>query len=190
MSNRVLLTVSIACIAASVAAMVSCSNGDKVASQADIYRAQAALQPFKKDLRGALLEGLEEGPRGAIMVCKSAAPALAARRSEDGMEMGRTSHKLRNPNNAPADWVKPLLAAYTSGAKDPHLAVVLDDGRIGYVEPIFVQKPCLMCHGETIAPSVAEQIAMEYPGDEATGFGEGDFRGLFWVTMPPGADQE
>ncbi len=190
MSIRRAMTVSVVCAAAGMAAIVSCSSGDKVASQADIYRAQAALQPFKKDLKGALLEGLEDGPQGAILVCKSAAPAIAARRSEDGVEMGRTSHKLRNPDNAPADWLRPLLVAYTSGAEDPHHAVVLDDGRIGYVEPIYVQKPCLMCHGQSIAPSIAEQIAMEYPEDSATDFREGDFRGLFWVTMPPGSDEE
>ena len=188
MTMRTGLAVSIAC-AAAVAAFVSCSGKDNVASRSDTDRAQAALQPFKKDLRGALLEGLEDGPRGAILVCKSAAPAIAARRSENGVDMGRTSHKLRNPDNAPAEWVKPLLAAYTSGAGDPHLTVVLDDGRIGYVEPIFVQKPCLMCHGDTVAPSVAEQIAAEYPDDQATGFREGDFRGLFWVTIPPGSDE-
>jgi hypothetical protein len=169
---------------AGFSAAVSCSGGDNVVDQSDIHRAQAALQPFKKDLKGALLEGLEDGPQGAILVCKTAAPAIAARRSGEGIEMGRTSHRVRNPENAPAEWMKPLLAAYTSGAKDPHLAVVLDDGRVGYVEPIYVQKPCLMCHGEALATSVEAQIAEEYPDDQATGFKEGDFRGLFWLTMP------
>jgi hypothetical protein len=178
------LLIPVLTLLAGFSAMVSCSGGGNVVDQADINRAQAALEPFKKDLKGALLEGLEDGPQGAILVCKTAAPAIAARSSAGGIEMGRTSHKVRNPENEPADWVKPLLAAYTSGTKDPHLAVVLDDGRIGYVEPIYVQKPCLMCHGEVIAPGVAVRIAEEYPTDQATGFKEGDFRGLFWVTMP------
>jgi len=178
------------CAVAGLTATVSCSGGDKVVSQSDIYRAQAALQPFKKDLKGALLEGLEDGPQSAILVCKTAAPAIAARRTAEGVEMGRTSHKLRNPDNAPADWLKSLLTAYTSGAQDPHLVVVLDDGRVGYVEPIYVQKPCLMCHGETISPNLAGQLAAEYPDDRATGFREGDFRGLFWLTMPAGKDDK
>ena len=173
-----------------VAVVASCSGGGSEVDPADIYRAQAALQPFKEELKGALLEGLEDGPQGAILVCKSAAPAIAARQSSDGIQMGRTSHKLRNSDNAPSGWMEPLLTAYESGGDDPHRAVVLDDGRIGYVEPIYVQKPCLMCHGETLVPAVAGQIAAEYPGDRATGFEEGDFRGLFWVTLVPAPDEQ
>jgi hypothetical protein len=179
----------VVCGAAAAVAVVSCSRGEDSVRQSDVYRAQEALRPFQEELKGALLEGLEDGPRGAILVCKSAAPAIAARRNAEGVEMGRTSHKLRNPANAPAEWLRPLLADYTSGARDPYLAVVLEDGRIGYVEPIYVQKPCLMCHGATIAPAVAEQIAEEYPDDQATGFHEGDFRGLFWVKVPRGAEE-
>jgi hypothetical protein len=56
------------------------------------------------------------------------------------------------------------------------------------VEAIRMEKPCLMCHGPEIAPPIAERIAKLYPDDEATGFEEGDFRGLFWITMPADAD--
>ena len=183
-------TVWIVYVLACIGGVVSCGGSDNAVSQDDVYRAQAALEPFKRELKAALLEGLEDGPQGAILVCKSAAPAVAARRRTGGVEMGRTSHKVRNPDNAPAEWMKPLLAAYRAGTTDPHVAVALDDGRIGYVEPIYVQKPCLMCHGESIAAGVAEQIAAEYPDDQATGFREGDFRGLFWVTLPPGTEQQ
>jgi hypothetical protein len=62
--------------------------------------------------------------------------------------------------------------------------VELEDGRFGYVEPIRVEKVCLMCHGAEVPPPIAERIASLYPDDEATGFKEGDFRGLFWITMP------
>lgn len=175
---------------ASISATMSCSGSEEVVSRSDIDRAQQLLQPFKRDLKGALLEGLEDGPRVAIMVCKTAAPAIAARRVAEGVEMGRTSHKVRNPANAPADWMEPMLDAYTAGAQDTHMAMHLQDGRVGYVEPIYVQKPCLMCHGENIATGIAEQIAAEYPNDRATGFREGDFRGLFWLTMPAGKEDE
>jgi hypothetical protein len=172
-----------------VAVVTACSGGGSEVDPADVYRAQAALQPFKKELKGALLEGLEDGPQGAILVCKSAAPAIAARQSSDGVQMGRTSHKLRNSDNVPSAWIEPLLSVYEAGSDDPYRAAVLDGGRIGYVEPIYVQKPCLMCHGKTLAPAVASQIAAEYPGDRATGFEEGDFRGLFWVTLVPAPDE-
>ena len=41
---------------------------------------------------------------------------------------------------------------------------------------------CLQCHGEAIAPPVAEKITKLYPEDKATGFREGDIRGAFVVT--------
>lgn len=163
---------------------VACSTGERTVNDAEIERARTTLQPFKKELKSALLEGLEGGPVEAISVCREAAPEIALRHSSGGIEMGRTSHRLRNPGNKPADWVKPLLDAYANGGTESHRAVVLGDGRIGYVEPIYVQKPCLMCHGETVAPVIADEIARDYPEDAAVGFKEGDFRGLFWVTMP------
>jgi hypothetical protein len=43
---------------------------------------------------------------------------------------------------------------------------------------------CLVCHGETLAPEIAAQIAAQYPEDQATGFADGDLRGVFWVEFP------
>ena len=61
----------------------------------------------------------------------------------------------------------------------------LEDGGHGYVEPITIRPACLKCHGETLAPGVAQKIDALYPDDTARGFSEGDFRGLFWVRMAP-----
>ena len=95
--------------------------------------------------------------------------------------------RLRNPANAPREWVAPLLDAYVAGEVDAPRAVALRDGRVGYVEPIHTQALCLTCHGAALAEPVAERIAKLYPEDEATGFSEGDLRGLFWAEFPPPA---
>ena len=123
----------------------------------------------------------------AIAVCRDAAPALAARSSGDGVRVGRTSHKLRNPRNAPQPWMEPLLGHYLEepDARAPR-SVSLEAGRAGYVEPIYVQAPCLACHGQALAPEIAERLAELYPDDRATGFEIGDFRGLFWAEFPAG----
>ncbi len=145
-------------------------------------RGAELLAPFKMKLKGALLQGMESGPAEAIGACRAEAPQIAASLSTDGVRMGRSSHKLRNPQNAPPDWLVPILEAYASTAAEhvPQLAD-LGDGRSGYAEPIIVQPLCLTCHGETLHPDVAGRIAELYPEDEATGFAEGDFRGVFWV---------
>jgi hypothetical protein len=175
------------CIAYPVASgLASGSASDASQGESVAARGQAVLAPFKSALQSALRAGLaEEGPVHAIGVCRDDAPALAARASTGGVRVGRTSHKLRNPRNAPEPWMEPLLAHYLEepDARAPR-TVSLEGGRAGYVEPIFVQAPCLACHGESLAPGVAERLAELYPEDRATGFEVGDFRGLFWAELP------
>ena len=147
-------------------------------------RGASLLAPFKAELKNALMEGMKEGPATAIEVCSEDAPAIAASLSVDGVQMGRSSHKLRNSGNAAADWLAPVIAAYASGeGEQAPIVVKLDDGRYGYAEPIRVQPLCLACHGTAVNEEVARRIEDLYPDDEAIGFSEGDFRGVFWVTF-------
>ena len=145
-------------------------------------RGAELLGPFKSDLMQALSSGMQEGPAAAIRVCSEVAPGIADSLSVDGVRMGRSSHKLRNPDNVSPDWLEPLIAAYAAGSSELQpQAVPLADGRTGYAEPIIVQPLCLTCHGTELDPGIAAQIAENYPADQATGFSEGDFRGVFWV---------
>jgi len=155
-------------------------------------RAKNAIQPLKEQLVDALTGALQEGsPETAIAICREKAPQIAAELSVDGVRMGRTSHKLRNPDNAPEPWVQPLLAAYLEDPENPKpRAVRLDDSTIGYVEPIYAMSFCLSCHGPSIEPNLQETIQSLYPEDQATGFRMNDVRGLFWLTMPSGASKD
>ena len=165
---------------------LGCSGGSEPVSEAEIERAKAYLQPFKKQLRLALKEGLRDGPNNAVWVCRDKAPGIAAGLTGDGIEIGRTSHRVRNPANAPKPWMEPLLAEYIDRGDDrAPRAVRLEDGSIGYVEPIYVQPLCLQCHGGDIPAPLESRIAELYPSDVATGFASGDFRGLFWVRLSP-----
>lgn len=147
---------------------------------ARIERGKAAVQPFKAALQSALQDGMARGPAQAVEACRTRAPAIAREVAGAGVELGRTSHRLRNPANAPRPWVQPLLDAYRAGERAPR-AVDLGGGRFGYVEPILTQPPCVTCHGTTLGAPVAERIAALYPQDQATGFAVGDLRGLFWA---------
>jgi hypothetical protein len=159
-------------------------------SSEDIRRAQAALQPFKEELQKALREGLRGGPVNAIWVCRVKAPEIAAELSAAGVTMGRTSHRLRNPNNAPEPWMEPLLAEFLEKTGDrTYRAVRLPGGSVGYVEPIYVQPRCLTCHGKDIPPAVAERLKASYPRDHGKDFEAGDLRGLFWVKLSPHAGE-
>lgn len=144
--------------------------------------APEALGPFKRALKQALTEGMAEGPVQAVGACNVKAPEIAAAHAQAGVRVGRASHRLRNPANAPPDWVAPILQAYLDAPADraPRF-VALRDGGSGYVEPILVQPLCLTCHGKAIAPDVQARIAELYPEDQATGFDVDDLRGVWWV---------
>ena len=165
-------------------------EADEEIGEQEIERAQAALAPFKEQLQAALVGSLEQGPENAIDVCRIEAPRIAASASTGGIRMGRTSHRLRNPDNALESWVEPILAAYL---EDPEAAapraVRLDEGTIGYVEPIRLHHYCLKCHGPSVEPELTAKIRELYPEDRATDFRVGELRGVFWVTMPAGGGE-
>ena len=143
------------------------------------------LAPFKTNLKAALVKGMESGPVEAISACSVEARQISAELSVDGVVMGRSSHKLRNPENATPEWLAPVLRSFADGSSDlSPVALSIEDGRMGYVEPIMVQPMCLVCHGEAVPPEVASKISESYPEDRATGFKAGDFRGVFWVEFP------
>jgi hypothetical protein len=152
-------------------------------------RAQAAIAPFKKSLKEALLEELAKSPVSAIDVCAEKAPALAKEASKDGIRVGRSSAKLRNQSNAPPAWLVPVMEELSKapGGSAASRVVDLGGGRRGYAEAIWLEAPCLLCHGASIAPDVEAKITERYPKDAARGFQVGAFRGVFWAELAPPA---
>lgn len=144
----------------------------------------AAKDALFTQLSGRLMEAMgSQGPAGAITVCQKEAPQIATEVSEvHDLRIGRTGVRLRNSNNQPPSWAKPLTDAKT----DTPTFVVLDNDDAAALLPIKLQRQCLMCHGpkDQIAPVIQDQLAKLYPDDEATGFHEGDLRGWFWIEMP------
>lgn len=168
--------IRMACVMCLLSACVSETDDEALTHGAEL------LAPLKAELKQALIAGLEQGPVNAIVVCSEQAPAIAAELSVDGVRIGRSSHRLRNPDNAAPDWVEPVLDSYLAedSNRSPGL-VALQGDRLGYVEPIEVQPLCLACHGKSLAPDVAAAVAEQYPDDAATGFDVGDLRGVYWV---------
>lgn len=172
-----------------VALFVSCAllaACDKNRINEDYWRAQGAeaVKPLKQNLKRALVSGLEEGPAEAVAACQVIAPSVTRGAGSRTVTVGRTSHKLRNPGNAPKFWMRPLLQSYLDhpDKMDPKV-IVLDENTIGYMEPIYLQPMCVTCHGTAIAPDVQARIDELYPDDQATGFEPGHFRGVFWAEL-------
>lgn len=145
----------------------------------------------KDDLLAALSGRLKEvlqskGAAAAIDVCSQEALTIADQvGAKHGVEIGRTSYKLRNAANAPREWVKPFVDERFDLPKQ----VSLENGNLGVLFPIHLDVKCLMCHGgpDDVLDEVKSELAKRYPNDQATGFQQGDLRGWFWVEVPADA---
>ncbi len=155
-------------------------------SEAAKTKMLAAKEALFTKLSSRLMEAMSgPGPASAISVCQQEAPKIAATVGEEqGVRIGRTGVRLRNPKNAAPSWAESLVNERT----ETPTFVVLDNGDSAALLPIKLQGQCLMCHGpkEQIAPVIQDQLAKLYPNDEATGFQQDELRGWFWIELPPG----
>lgn len=165
-------------------------QGD-VSVNVEAVKAQAAetLQPFKMQLMHALQGGMAEGVVNAIDVCRLQAPAIAEAVTPEGLALGRTSHRVRNPENAPNAWQQHWIDYYLGSDDRQPQVMALDGGEVAYVEPIMTAPMCGACHGSDLSSDVQAALAEHYPDDEATGFAAGELRGIFWLTAPSASMQ-
>lgn len=144
----------------------------------------AATNAMASELMGELMAALDsDDPTAGITVCGAKAPEIAAHIARDyGVEIGRTSHKLRNPANTPPQWAETIVGDQLG---QPHF-LAGPNGEFGALLPIRLKAECQMCHGapENIDETILTALAEHYPEDAATGFAEGDLRGWFWIEAP------
>ena len=145
-------------------------------------RALAAKDALAGKLKKRLMEVVsKDGFPAAISVCKEDAPKLAKEVSqEQGLLIGRTSHRLRNSANQPPAWAEALVKD-----KPAEPTYLVSEDSLAALLPIPTGPICLNCHGtkDGIAADVLEALNEKYPDDQATGFEEGDLRGWFWVEV-------
>jgi len=168
--------------AAAVSDAEAVAIGDSAAvalSRALMSRVQAALQ--------------EGGPAYAIEFCSERALAITAAVQDSlpgGLELKRTSTRVRNPANAPDSLEQAALAHFHSeldaGRPLPPYHLQQTEAGWRYYKPIVVADFCTACHGprESLDPAVRQVLAQRYPNDQATGYSAGDFRGVIRVSVP------
>lgn len=154
---------------------------------AELAMAEEAMTSLGRRLLEALTTALDEGgPEAAVGVCRDQAPGIAAAVSSERVRVGRTSHRLRNPENAPPAWAAGIVARSAGAAANSVERHVVDAGdRLGVLAPIGTLGLCTTCHGDadTFPPELRATLAAEYPGDRATGFEIGDLRGWIWAEV-------
>lgn len=163
------------------------SKSDLDETEQKLYRrAEKARGNLAGTLMGRVKEAISnKGPTGAIGVCDLEASGLTQKVAEKhDVKIGRTSFRLRNPENNPPDWAK----QFNLVKKRIEEQVILhnDSGRVAVFSPIRLGKKCATCHGpkDQLSDDVKDALAERYPEDEATGFKPGDLRGWFWAEVP------
>ncbi len=158
-------------------------------------QARQAVQELATALKGELRSSLQsKGAIASIGQCNIHAPEIAASISrQHGWKVGRTSLRLRNPDNAPDMWEMRVLEMFEKqkrkGARVASLeygAVVETDGHkvFRYMRAIPTQPLCLTCHGKDIDKDLEQRLRQLYPDDNARGFHSGDLRGAYTVSIP------
>ncbi len=145
------------------------------------------------DLKESLMQNLSEkisqhGVVEAVPFCHANVISIAKGAAKDRIEkykFGRTSNKVRNSANKPEPWVINYLKEFEGKKKGEikkdYIVHKSKNGTRVYVEPLYVEAKCLMCHGEKVSQKVSDKIKELYPDDKATGFKLGEFRGFMWI---------
>ena len=160
----------------------------ETAQQAKV-RALKAFQELGSRLKVRLTKAMQQGgAAAAVGICHQEAPLIAREVAGDhGFQLGRSSHRVRNPDNTPAPEIAAYLQKYAAlpAEQAPVQVLPQKSGEWLILAPIATQALCLTCHGDpaTFSPELTRELRQRYPKDHATGFGPGQLRGVFWARL-------
>ena len=184
--NRLVVAAMLSALSLSVAAG---DNAERIA------QSKAVVKDFMGQLKGELQRAMKAGgPNKAIEVCNTVAPLIAKSESDKhGWTVGRTSLRVRNPDNAPDAWEQKVLEQFERRKAEgedvaamAYAEVVEQDGgkAFRFMKAIPTGEVCLKCHGTAIDDKLKTKLDSLYPADQARGFKLGDIRGAFTITQP------
>ncbi len=147
---------------------------------------------YIKMLGGALKKEvkakMKEDPTGnlAMGFCSTKAQEITEEVNDklpDYASVRRTALKVRNSKNAPDTTDTEVMQAYQKAIeagkfspKDIRVVETKDTYRV--YKPLVTKAMCLKCHGTNISDDIQAVLKKVYPKDQATGFKEGDLRGV------------
>jgi hypothetical protein len=135
------------------------------------------------------------GVPGAVDFCANQALVLTEQVQEahnPDFAFKRTTLQWRNPANTPDAYEARILRYLEAleieapGSAPETLTAQGPDGTFRFYRVLRTAPMCLQCHGseEGMDPEVRRIIAERYPYDRATGYEEGDLRGVIRIQMP------
>lgn len=162
-----------------------------------LAQARSVASALPPKLLAVLTEAIaQDGPAGAIGVCREQAPQLAqAASAQSGWQIRRVSLRQRNPKAVPDAWEQAALADFDRRAETgenpatlERAEIVTDNGQASYryLRALPTQPLCLGCHGapDQLGPGVAARLRDLYPDDRAVGYAAGQIRGAITLKKP------
>lgn len=177
--------------------LISCQNQEKIDFDTTKYEAEFSgyAKEYMTELKSVLVSNMQKGgPLKAVNVCSDTASYLTKAFSEKmNLTIKRASFENRNPENIPNEFEAKAIKLFEDLMKEGKLnaqtnliekETIDNKEMIRFAKPIFVEAPCLNCHGSQteISEEVANVIILNYPNDKATGYKIGDLRGAISVT--------
>ena len=149
---------------------------------------QATFKGLSTQLMAQMKAG---GPVKAVPFCNVEAVPITKEFSEKyNVEIKRTSDKLRSCDNDPSERELEIINTYSDLlAEGKELQPIVERDATNtkhFYAPIIMKANCLVCHGklnETLSVQTDSIIKITYPFDIATGYSEGDLRGVWSVTF-------
>ncbi len=139
-------------------------------------------------LKKEIKKNLKSDPSGALAMgaCSSKAGEITENVNKNlpsYAKVRRSALKYRNEANKPDTLDKKVMREYEASIKadtflPSDIKVVKKGDTYRVYKPLIVKRLCLKCHGEHISKDIRAVIKNVYPNDKATGFKEGDFRGV------------
>ena len=140
---------------------------------------------LKVQLQAAMKE--DKSGLTALAFCTSSANEITKevnKKLPEYATVRRTSLKVRNNTvNAPDALDEKIMKAYeddiaakTFSPKD--FKVVKEGDTTRVYKPLVTKDSCLKCHGSNIDAKITAALKSSFPHDKATGFKEGDIRGV------------
>lgn len=126
------------------------------------------------------------GPEYAVEFCnEKAIPLTDSISILHNCRIQRISDKPRNPLNQPSA-ADMLVLNRMKMPQHAKAEIMSEAGSIVYYKPIKISmSACLNCHGSNthISPMTLNALKQKYPADKATGYKEGDLRGIWKITF-------
>lgn len=176
----------------------SAATAEEKPSPAALADARKAADELLTSTRSELVKAIEaSGPLRALVVCKYTVPEIASAVSRrSGARVTRVSLTPRNPVLGWGDaWEQRVLMSFDDRLARGEAVESLEHAEVvtepsgkfmRYMKALPMLPACMHCHGpkEQISESIRQQLAHDYPHDQAVGITVGKVRGAVTYKKP------